>query len=137
MRYISQKGLTLIELLIVVNIVAVLVGVASITVSEHNDEARFMEVYNVLPQIIRSQKFHYMKHNQYYAANHNELEDHGVDLSEVRYFSYSTFPNEFEAFSVRADARAWAAGGWALCQHMGDSPWSCDGSLIRRNWLPE
>lgn len=98
MRYISQKGLTLIELLIVVNIVAVLVGVASITLSEYSDEARCMEVYNVLPQIIRSQKFHYMKHNQYYAANHNELEDHGVDLSEVEYFSYSTFPNEFEAF---------------------------------------
>lgn len=137
MGKISQKGLTLIELLIVVNIVAILVGTASIVQSEHSGEARCLEIYNVCAQIIRCQKFHVMKYNQYYAANHNELKDNGVDISEAVYFNYSTVPNEFGSFSVRADGTAWAAGGWVLYDHMGDPTWRCDGALVRRNWLPQ
>jgi hypothetical protein len=113
------------------------VGVASIALSEYSDEARCLEIYSVFPQIIRSQKFHTMKHYGYCAANHNELRDYGVDVSEVEYFTYSTFPNESDSFSIRADARAWAAGGWVLYNHMGDPPWSSDGALIKSNWLPE
>jgi Tfp pilus assembly protein PilE len=137
MKFPSQKGFTLIELLIIVNIVAVLVGVASIAMSEYSDEARCLEIYNVFPQIIRSQKFHRMKHTGYYAANGNELRDHGVDVSEVEYFTYSTLPNEPDSFSIRADAKAWAAGGWVLYNHLGDPTWSCDGLLIKTDWLPQ
>jgi prepilin-type N-terminal cleavage/methylation domain-containing protein len=136
MRKVSPKGLTLIELLIVVNIIAILVGTASIALSEYSDEAKCLEFYNVFPQMIRSQKFHVMKYNQYYAANHNELKDQSVDLSEAGYFTYSTFPNEFGSFSARADARAWAAGGWVLYNDMGDPTWSSDGALIKKDWLP-
>jgi len=136
MSRISQKGFTLMELLIVLNIVAILVGTASIALSEYSDEARCLEFYTVFAQIIRSQKFHYMQRNQYYSANHNEFRDHGVDLSDVDHFDYSTFPNAFGSFSVRADARAWAAGGWVLYDHRGDPLWSSDGVLIKSTWLP-
>jgi prepilin-type N-terminal cleavage/methylation domain-containing protein len=137
MKFVSQKGFTLIELLVVVNLVAILAGGASILLSEYSDEARCLEIYCVFPQIIRSQKFYRMKHYGYYTANHNELRDYGVDVSEVEYFTYSTFPNEPDSFSIRADASAWAAGGWVLYNHMGDPSWSCDGALIKSNWLPE
>lgn len=42
----SQKGVTLIELLIVVNIVAVLTGLGSITVSEYSHESRCLDCYS-------------------------------------------------------------------------------------------
>jgi len=137
MRTISQKGFSLIELLLVVNILAILVGTASIALSEYSDEARCLEIFSVFPQIIRSQKFHVIKHDQHYSANHNELRGFGVDVSNADYFSYSTFPNEFGSFSVRADASDWAPGGWALYNNMGDPEWSSDGVLIKSHWLPE
>ena len=89
MSRVGHKGFTLIEMLIVVNIVAVLVGIATIISSEHSGESKCVEIYRVLPQIIRSQAFHYMSHQRYFAASHNELKDHGVDVSETGYFSYS------------------------------------------------
>jgi len=137
MRTDFEKGLTLVELLVIVNIVAILAGVASVLLSEYGDEARALEAYNVFPQIIRSQRFYYMQHNQYYTADHDQLKDHGVDVSEARYFAYSTFLNESSTFSVRADATEWATGGWILYAHKGDPTWSCDGVLIKRSWLPE
>ena len=133
----AQKGLTLVELLIVVNILAILIGAATIVFSEYGSESRCMEIYTVVPQIIRSQAFCSMKNNAYYTAAHNELRDYGADVSEMKYFTYSTFPNEIEFFSVKADATEWAAGGWALYTHRGDPTWSSDGVLIQRNWLPE
>ncbi len=133
----SQKGLTLIELLIVVNILAVLASVGTIVASEYGSESRCMEIFTVLPQIIRSQAFHYMKNNEYYAAIHNELGSHGVDVSEVKYFTYSTLPDESAYYLIRADATEWAAGGWVLYNHRGDPEWSSDGVLIERSWLPE
>jgi len=133
----SQKAFTLVELLVVVNIVAVLVGVGAIISSEYGSESRCIEIYKVLPQIIRSQAFYYMKNNEHYAADHNDLLDYGVDLSETKYFIYSTFPNEFSSFLVKADATAWAASGWAVYNYRGDPTWSCDGVLLKRSWLPE
>ncbi|NIS72179.1 MAG: prepilin-type N-terminal cleavage/methylation domain-containing protein [Proteobacteria bacterium] len=133
----SEKGLTLIELLIVVNILGILVSAGTIVVSEYGSESRCMEIYKVLPQIIHSQAFYYMKNNGYYAADHNELRSYGVDLSEVKYFTYRTFVDGSSSFSVRADATEWAAGGSAIYNHRGDPVWSSDGVLIKRNWLPE
>ncbi len=137
MTKISQKGLTLIELLIVVNILAILAAAGSIVASEYGSESRCMEIYNVLPQIIHSQAFYSMKNNDYYTAGHNELRNYGVDISGATYFTYSTSPNELGLFSVRADATEWAAGGWVLYNHRGDPVWSSDGVLIQRNWLPQ
>ena len=133
----SQRGFTLVELLVVVNIVAVLVGVAVIISSEFGTESRCLEIYTVLPQIIRSQTVYCMKNNRYYAAEHNDFRNYSVDLSETMYFTFSTFPNEFSSFSARADATAWAPGGWAVYNHRGDPTWTCDGVQIRRSWLPE
>jgi prepilin-type N-terminal cleavage/methylation domain-containing protein len=132
-----QKGLTLIELLIVINILAILAGTASIALSEYSDEARALEAYNLFPQIIRSQKFYVMKNDRYYSANHNELRDYGVDVSGVEYFTYSTFPDELGTFSIRADAGSWAAGGWVQFDQMAEPQWRSDGFLIKQNWLPE
>jgi prepilin-type N-terminal cleavage/methylation domain-containing protein len=136
MRRGGHKGFTLIEMLIVVNIVAILVGVATIISSEHSGESRCVEICRVLPQIIRSQALHYMNHQRYFAASHDELKDHGVDVSEAGYFSYSTLPSETSGFSVRADANGWAPGGWVVYDHGGDPAWSCDGVMIQRSWLP-
>jgi prepilin-type N-terminal cleavage/methylation domain-containing protein len=132
-----QKGFTLIELLIVVNIVAILVGVATVLFSEYGGESRCTEIYKIIPQLIRSQALHKIKHNKYFAADHENLKNHGVDVSEVRHFTYSTFPNEISGFSLRADATDWAAGGWVVYMHRGNPTWSCDDAMIRRNWLPE
>ena len=132
-----KKGLTLVELLVVVNIVAILAGVASVALSEYGDESRCLEIYTVLPQVIRTQAFYHMRHNQYYAANHNELKDYGVDLSEVSYFTYATFSDEGSSYSARAEATGWARGGWVLYRHDDDDPWDCDDVVIKRWWLPD
>lgn len=133
----NTKGLTLVELLVAVNVLAILVGVASIFYSEFGDEARCTEIYTVFPQIIRSQGLYAMKYNQYYSAlDHNELQMHGVDLSEVQYFSYSTFPDD-SSFSIKAQATDWAPGGWVLYKMRGDPEWSSDNVLIKRHWLPD
>ncbi len=132
----SQKGFTLIELMIVVNILAILIGAASVALSEYSYESRCLEVYNVFAQIIRSQAFHFMQHNQYYVANPSELKSHGVDLSEAVYFTYSTFIDENSTFCVRAEAKGWGSSGWILYKHKDNVPWQCDGVVIQRNWLP-
>ncbi|NIS69342.1 MAG: hypothetical protein GTO12_10445 [Proteobacteria bacterium] len=131
-----QKGLMLLELLVVVNIVAILAGTASIVLAEYSSKSKCLEIYSVLPQILRSQTFHYMQHNQYYAATHTELKDYGVDLSETAYFTYSTFSDGDSPFVVRADGTGWALGGWVLYKHKGDDPWESDGSVIKKSWLP-
>jgi prepilin-type N-terminal cleavage/methylation domain-containing protein len=134
----KNKGFTLLELLIVVNIVAILAGFSSVLYLEFGNEARCAEVYGVFPQIIRSQGLHATKYNRYYMAlDHDELRAHGVDLSETQYFTYATFENEFSSFSIKADATDWAAGGWILFNMKGSPQWSSDGVLIKRDWLPE
>jgi len=132
-----RSGLTLIELLIVVNILAILVAVGSILYAEYSDEARLVEIYAVFPQIIRSQGIYASQYNRYYtASNHDELRIYGVDLSEVQYFSYSTSPDD-SSFSIKAQATDWAIGGWVLF-HMQSSPrWSADGAMIKSGWLPQ
>jgi prepilin-type N-terminal cleavage/methylation domain-containing protein len=134
----KNRGFTLVELLVVVNIVAVLAGLASVIYSEFSNEARCAEVYAFFPQIIQSQGLYAIKHNRYYTAlTHDELRTHGVDLSEAEYFSYSTAENEFSSFSIRADATEWAAGGWIVFNMKGRPQWSSDGVLIKEDWLPE
>jgi len=134
----NRRGVTLVELLLVVNIVAILVGVGSVFLSEYGDEAKCTEAFSVFPEIIRSQTFYELKHNGYYAAlDHDELRARGVDLRDVQYFNYSTFPNAFSSFSIRADATGWAPGGWILFDMKGDPVWSCDGVLVKNEWLPQ
>ena len=132
----SQGGFTLVEVLVVVNILAILFGVATIVSGEYGSESRCMEVHSVLPQLIRAQACYYMTHNRYFAAGHDELKNHGVDVTEARYFTYSTFPNEFSSFSARAEATGWADGGWVLYNQRGDPVWRCDGARIQKSWLP-
>jgi Tfp pilus assembly protein PilE len=134
----NNRGFTLIELLVIVNIVAILFGVASAYYVEFGDEARYTEIYGVFPQIIRSQAFYALQYNGYYTAlNRDELKTHGVDVSDVYHFTYSTFPNDASSFSVRADATDWAFGGWVLFNMKETPQWSSDGTVIRREWLPE
>jgi len=132
-----HRGFTLVEVLVVVNILAILFGVATIVSGEYGGEARCMEVHQMLPQIIRAQAYYYMTHNAYFAAGHDELESYGVDVTEARYFTYSTFPNEFSSFAVRAEATVWADGGWVVYDQKGEPVWRCDGARIERSWLPD
>ncbi len=132
-----NKGLALIELLIVVNILAILSAAGSILYSEYSDEARLVEIYTLFPQIIRSQGLYATQYNRYYtASNHDEFRAHGVDLSEVQYFSYSTFPDD-SSFSIRAEATDWAAGGWVLFSMKGSPQWSSDDVIIKSQGLPQ
>ncbi len=132
-----QSGLTLIELLIAVNILAILVAVGSTLYAEYSDEARLVEIYSVFPQIIRSQGIYASQHNRYYtASNHDEMRIHGVDLSEVQYFSYSTSPDD-SSFSIKAQATDWATGGWVLFRMQTSPKWSADGAMIKSEWLPQ
>lgn len=133
----NSRGFTLIELLIVMNIVAILMGLAVVYYAEFGNEARYSEIYGVFPRIIRSQKVYATEHGQYYTAlDHGEFLARGVDLSAARYFTYSTFPNEFGAFSIRADTTDWAPGGWVLFAMNGTPTWSSDGAIIKDDWLP-
>jgi prepilin-type N-terminal cleavage/methylation domain-containing protein len=131
-----QEGFSLIELVVVVNLVAILAGVAAASLSGQTEQARCLEIQSVLPQIVHSQKFYFIRYKQYYAADHEGLSNRGVDLSDVRYFTYETFPDEGGAFSVRAEATGWAAGGWVLYNYGDDDPWQCDGAVILRDWVP-
>jgi prepilin-type N-terminal cleavage/methylation domain-containing protein len=132
-----QRGFTLVEIMIAVTLVAVLLGVATVALSGHSDEARCLEIQPVLSQMIHSQTFHFLRHNEYYSSSdHEELKDRGVDLSDVKYFTYATFPDEEGTFFVRAEATEWAPGGWVVYKHGHEDPWDYDGKVIKRNWLP-
>jgi prepilin-type N-terminal cleavage/methylation domain-containing protein len=133
---VTSGGFSLIELIVVVNLVAILAGIGAVTYSGRAEEARCIEIQSILPQIVYSQKFYFIRYKQYYAADHEDLRRRGVDLSDVRYFTYDTFPDKGGAFSVRAEATGWAPGGWVLYKHADDDPWQCDGVVIRRDWLP-
>ncbi|NIO03585.1 MAG: hypothetical protein GTN74_02950 [Proteobacteria bacterium] len=131
-----NRGLALIELLILVNILAILSAVGSIFYSEYGDEARLVEIYALFPQIICSQGLSATQYNRYYtASNHAEFRGHGVDLREIQYFSYSTFPDD-SSFSIRADAADWAEGGWVLFSMKASRKWNSDDIVIKRQWLP-
>ena len=132
-----QRGFTLVEVLVVVNILAILLGMATIVFGEYGDESRCMEIHQMLPQIIRAQAYYYMTHNDYFTAGHDKLENYGVDVTEARYFTYSTISTGFSSFSVRADATAWAEGGWVVYDQKGNPVWRCDGTRIERGWLPD
>jgi prepilin-type N-terminal cleavage/methylation domain-containing protein len=134
----SIKGLTLIELLVAVNVAAILAGVASVYYAEFGNEARYTEIYQVFPRIIRSQGIYAIQHDGYYTApDHDALRVRGIDLSEVQYFDYSTFHDEFSSFSIRAEAGDWAPGGWVLFNMKQNPQWTADGVMIRTEWLPE
>jgi prepilin-type N-terminal cleavage/methylation domain-containing protein len=137
MKRISKRGFTLVEVLVVVIVVSILTSVGVIMTSEASSETKCLEIQSILPQIIRSQASHYLKNNRYFTAGHQELEDYGVDVRDAIYFTYSTIPREGSSFSIRFEATAWAPGGWVLYLHEGDDRWSCDGSLIKRSWLPD
>ncbi len=133
----SEKGVTLVELLVAIDILVVLMGAASFALAGFETESRCFEIYQVLPQIIRSQALYYMQHSQYYTAGPEEFKNRGVDVSELKYFSYSTFPSGLSSFSVKAEATEWLPGAWVIYNHRGDPTWTCDGLLITRDLLPQ
>ncbi len=136
----STRGLTLIELLVVVNIVAVLAGTGSILYSDYGSEAKCSEIYTTLPQIIRSQGIYLIQYNQYYTATQDQFQNHGVDLSGVQYFTYSTRPtDDSSSFVVQADATAWASGDQVIFEPKGNPRWKVGSGnkVIKIDWLPE
>jgi prepilin-type N-terminal cleavage/methylation domain-containing protein len=144
-RIKNQGGFTLVELMVVIIIVGILAAIAVPLYTDYVEKARVTEATSIMGAIITSQKIEMQRTVDYYTAGTPaEFRSKGIDISDVRYFTYSTAANAATGgFTVTGDATAQFSstpGGQITFSYdptaTPPGSWAADGTVITNDMLP-
>ena len=144
-RVKNQGGFTLVELMVVIIIVGILAAIAVPLYTDYVEKARVTEATSIMGAIITSQKIEMQRTVDYYTAGTPaEFRTKGIDISDVRYFTYSTAANAATGgFTVTGDATAAFSstpGGQITYAYdpaaVPPGSWASDGTVITSDMFP-
>ena len=144
-RMLDYRGFTLVELMVVIIIVGILAAIAVPLYTGYVERARVTEATSIMGAIITSQKVERTRTVHHYPASTvQEFKNRGIDISDTKFFTYSTTPTTTnqpdDGFIARADTTAdfGALNGWITYTKIPDvrGTWACDNSVILPDMLP-
>ncbi len=88
---LNQKGLTLVELMIVIAIIGILSSIAVVAFNRQTERAKIMQLEQYAMDLSRGQQEFYSRHNSYFP----------IDNAQVPSFTGATPPNTGARFTVK------------------------------------
>lgn len=88
----AQAGFTLVEMMVVIIIVGILAAVAVPLYTGYVEKSKITEATSIIGAIITSEKLEMQRvpsQGFYSASNPEEFKAKGLDLSDIKYFTYS------------------------------------------------
>ncbi|MGK7939646.1 MAG: type IV pilin protein [Crocosphaera sp.] len=104
----SDKGFTLLELMIVIVILGILAAISVPQLLGMVSKARETEITNQIASLVRAENAYYMEHGKFAKINNTQMKNHEHDLDVVikndKYNIRTTLATQYNAVRVKATA---------------------------------